>query len=691
MIVQNNRILEILLEADADPNDPQKQPNEKPDKPEGFEEDPMGFIIRKYEGLNVALTELMSKDYKQYLTAIFLVAPKPTTFKIVLHNGQYFFMTYMGKKIAGTNETDSHVYEANIAGKRFYLDNIGIKERAMNAITRLLKFGAPLKTKGPEGAEESTRPEGESEIGGGETGGNEAPEETGAEQTGGEESLKESNMRIDILRSLLRSENKIYDRIDQKIINILIKEAVIAGKPKLISLKNTLQNQLNQSGFEASNSSKKGTHIRVNLGTSENAEDVIANELAKINKEKFYKIQAIQPKDFANGAKSSSTYTYKIEVIKPTQEFEKGEIAYLVNQAGDGKTITPKSLTPGKFGLPGHSFTDENDLVKYVKSKLPSVTKDKQLITVLGYLLDDVAKNTATRFKNVSDIVDDIDEPELEPKTIKLLSTFSSADLNVIGKDFGEILGAVAMLKSVEDAGTGIEFPPGENNPLTDFSIDGYAISSKYQQGAAAALTDITKGLNPKKLRGRPDQLELYDILLNIVNSDSTIDSYVDTAKRIESRGIVALSKIFDVPIKQINAKYIIDVMNNDFSGKTNAQKDKILNTKYAPFYEAIGRSVGTKNKPLDWAKIGDKYFGLVISPLAYNVADDLNSNPEYKNPLKQMLSKLEVKQLYLDFKLAKNYARFKLKSFKAADFKFMTSVSSDNPGNSKLAFKVIV
>ena len=30
MMIDNNRILEILLEADADPNDPNKQPNEKP-------------------------------------------------------------------------------------------------------------------------------------------------------------------------------------------------------------------------------------------------------------------------------------------------------------------------------------------------------------------------------------------------------------------------------------------------------------------------------------------------------------------------------------------------------------------------------------------------------------------------------------------------------------------------------------
>jgi hypothetical protein len=197
----------------------------------------------------------MSKDYKQYLTAIFLVAPKPTTFKIVLHNGQYFFMTYMGKKIAGTNETDSHVYEANIAGKRFYLDNIGIKERAMNAITRLLKFGAPLKTKGPEGAEESTRPEGENPTGGGEkTGGNEAPEETGAEQTGGEESLKEYIMH-ELFKPYQGSVNKV------SILQLLLKEANTGGSTEaekvleiLINLKQKIKNEASLKEFLRGNS-----------------------------------------------------------------------------------------------------------------------------------------------------------------------------------------------------------------------------------------------------------------------------------------------------------------------------------------------------------------------------------------------------------------------------------------------------
>lgn len=167
MIIDNGAILKHLFEADTI----ETPDEEKIDAPKGFDEDPMGFILNKYEGLHSSLKELMSNDFKQYLTAIFIIAPKPTTFKIILHNGQVFYMTFMG----------NGCYECNISGKRHYLDNIGTKERAMNGISRLLKYGNPLKTKGPDGAEQGTRDE--EPIEGEETAPAEEPSEGGEELT----------------------------------------------------------------------------------------------------------------------------------------------------------------------------------------------------------------------------------------------------------------------------------------------------------------------------------------------------------------------------------------------------------------------------------------------------------------------------------------------------------------------------
>jgi hypothetical protein len=111
---------------------------------QSFEDNPIEFLLQKYPTMRQTLEMLMSSAYKDYITGIYIVAPKPTTFKIVLHNDQDFLLTFMGK-----------VYEATVAGKKFYLQTIGEKERCMEAISRLLTLGNPLNNKGPEEGEQA--------------------------------------------------------------------------------------------------------------------------------------------------------------------------------------------------------------------------------------------------------------------------------------------------------------------------------------------------------------------------------------------------------------------------------------------------------------------------------------------------------------------------------------------------------
>lgn len=174
-----------------------------------FDDDPMQFIIQKYEGLNNVLEYLMTPSYKEYLSGIFVVAPKPTTFKILLHNGQYFFLQFMGK-----------AYEATVQGKKYYLMSIGEKERCMIAISRLLRFGNSLKTQGPEGAEQGTRdtegPEEES--------GPTPPAETSAPEEEGGEQLTEAS----ILKAILLEQSKANPKTNAQAIEKLIDDN--AGK-----------------------------------------------------------------------------------------------------------------------------------------------------------------------------------------------------------------------------------------------------------------------------------------------------------------------------------------------------------------------------------------------------------------------------------------------------------------------------
>ena len=137
MPVTNNDILRAILLKELDRMEPETST---------FEDDPMHFLLKKYAGLKNTLEYLMTPSFEEYVTGIYVVAPKPTTFKIVLHNGEFFFLQFMGK-----------AYEATVQGKKYYLMTIGEKERCMVAISRLLRFGNPLKSKGPDGAEQATR------------------------------------------------------------------------------------------------------------------------------------------------------------------------------------------------------------------------------------------------------------------------------------------------------------------------------------------------------------------------------------------------------------------------------------------------------------------------------------------------------------------------------------------------------
>jgi len=176
-----------------------------------FDEDPMGFILRKYVSLNEIMIELMTRSYRDYLYGVYIVAPKPTTFKIVLHNKQYFYLMYLGP-----------TYQASVAGKNYYLSDLGEKERCIVAISKILRGGAPINTKGPDGAEKGAKDETGGDGGGGSTsgggggaqGGGEEESTPSPEAEGGEEGEELTESAKAILKLLLEQTIKKDQSVD---------------------------------------------------------------------------------------------------------------------------------------------------------------------------------------------------------------------------------------------------------------------------------------------------------------------------------------------------------------------------------------------------------------------------------------------------------------------------------------------
>jgi len=131
------------------------------------------YLIYRFPGLKKSIEELMSPSFGRFITAVDLVAPKPTTFKVTLINGYDYNITYLKKD----------TWQAKVAGKKYYLLNIGESERAAQAIADLLDLSPSLK----EGEGEAPAPP-PTETGGG------TPEASPAKTPTPEETAKNAEL-----------------------------------------------------------------------------------------------------------------------------------------------------------------------------------------------------------------------------------------------------------------------------------------------------------------------------------------------------------------------------------------------------------------------------------------------------------------------------------------------------------------
>lgn len=86
-------------------------------------------ILNEVPELIPILGDLMSEDFSKFVKNIDYVAPKPPTFRIILENDYFFYLTDMKRS-----------WVAEVEGKKYYLLNLSEEERAMTAIARMLRY-----------------------------------------------------------------------------------------------------------------------------------------------------------------------------------------------------------------------------------------------------------------------------------------------------------------------------------------------------------------------------------------------------------------------------------------------------------------------------------------------------------------------------------------------------------------------
>jgi len=96
--------------------------------------------LTNFPELKVVIVDLLTTDFDKFLESIDWVAPKPTTFRINLLNGQSFILTY--------NENS---WIAQVEGKKYFLLNLDEEQRAIVSIARILQYGGKSETNSSEG------------------------------------------------------------------------------------------------------------------------------------------------------------------------------------------------------------------------------------------------------------------------------------------------------------------------------------------------------------------------------------------------------------------------------------------------------------------------------------------------------------------------------------------------------------
>lgn len=133
-------------------------------------------ILGKFPTVKKSLISLFTKEYDEFVEDVKWVAPKPSTFQVVLKNGQSFSLKWMGKG-----------FEAQVEGKLYYLNNIADYEQALDKINDILKNGPITSGEEPGGEDFAAEPEAAGAAAPADFGGEEAPAEEPAADFGAEE------------------------------------------------------------------------------------------------------------------------------------------------------------------------------------------------------------------------------------------------------------------------------------------------------------------------------------------------------------------------------------------------------------------------------------------------------------------------------------------------------------------------
>ena len=417
---------------------------------------------------------------------------------------------------------------------------------------------------------------------------------------------------------------------------------------------------------EAKGKYKKGTKIKI-----------LSKKLKESGKSKFAHVAIDGNKGYVNISK----------IKKPSGKGQEGVI-------GGGKNS--KEFTPDKMNLGGEEFSSASDLVSTVGRRLKSSyggKEYKEIHRYLGEFVKLISGETLTegkvaRFQRVY-------------KTKKKFN-IASSDIKILSKNFGEVLGALYILKTNKKMKV-VGFPGAMNEGLYDFygrdkngRVHYYSV--KAAGGSSTSLNNINFikkhfSENNTFVQQRMDELKAIDRLINYPGKN-TVDNILDffqsefPGKTKQIRKIMGAS----AKLKTLSKAGLVGWIRKSRDHSAD-DYHKALEKVYSEVLGDLGQSPKASHKALSdmFDNPTDKEYdgGFLVYPLGSYIVKYLNSKQEYVDALNMLVGHGNfVSQVTVD--MTQKETTIQIIKFSKNQFRFSYNGGSKYPGNRPIGFKEI-
>ena len=353
-----------------------------------------------------------------------------------------------------------------------------------------------------------------------------------------------------------------------------------------------------------------------------------------------------------------------------------------------------KEFIPEKFGLGGKEFKNVNGFVNEVSSSIKTAYPDSKYINVKKYI-SSIVEAVSGQDMNIS-----------EGKVIRYSKTYTisenfgvtEGDIKILSKNFGEIIGAIFMLKTNKKM-ISIGFPSDPAQKLFDFygkekNDRMHYFSAKSAGGSSTALDNLNFikknfSTNNKFLKDHLEEMEIIDSLINSEGKD-TITNIINFFHKTFPQKVSKIQTILGIT-KLSQESFEEFLINQRKTGSLDNFVDSCNKVYQDILGDLRGKPPATALKTLKemYNSKGTYKGGFMIYPMGSYITKYLNEKPQYRKALNLLLNfGSNISQVTVN--LSNKSCDIAVIKFSKNTFKFSYNDMSKKPGNRPIGFKEI-